>query len=671
MKPLAAFALALGLVLLGAATPAASAQNYTVNLVNNSGLDPAEYTFYVMGFSYNSNLVLGPAGTLISQNSGTVSSYPVGSGSGQISQITLDSATAFTGGRFYFFVVPTGDPAPSVAYNTQPANPPGGDNIYGIVELTIPANAASTIDVQTVDGFTVPLTITLNNNINVAGQQYGQPIYSTGQSAIVNREAIFTAYNSFMQAEGTAGTPYLDLVYGAGTVAGQAAGILNPYAYLSEVTGTNAYANLDSALNGVFDADLTTLFGTATLSVQGVASGASDSGTPIPADIYTSSVVASQTYPGTSVTLPALKFTGTNNPGNVFYVYNPVGLTVTTDSSGDQIVGSISDSTLTLNTTVNGLQVGMYVLGAGVPTPSGQSATTITAINGNVLTLSQSLGTPAANSQYLFCKLPFTSMFVTTGQMVFGNTGVFADNTLQFAAGSASATVLGNLENQLVSALNRGVGVAAGALSPGTSGGTSAYWGDQRNWYPSSGVQNLFSLFMHAGQISGTPIFFLPANAANWPNARGQVMGSAYGFGFDENGGPVPPAPSGQPEVPSKFDQNVPVGATIQVTFGPWTGTQPPAPVPAPKVKVDGKKTIKTTKKQIKIKGTAVGQKLYVKYPKKSGGTAKKQIKISGSGKWTFTFKPQRKNTTLQFWAVASNGQKSSTQKIKVVDKDK
>jgi hypothetical protein len=76
---------------------------------------------------------------------------------------------------------------------------------------------------------------------------------------------------------------------------------------------------------------------------------------------------------------------------------------------------------------------------------------------------------------------------------------------------------------------------------------------------------------MHVGQINGTPIFFQPADAAAWPNARGQTMGAAYGFAFDEKGGPVPPAPVNQPEVPSKFDQNVPVGATIQITFGPWS----------------------------------------------------------------------------------------------------
>lgn len=183
-----------------------------------------------------------------------------------------------------------------------------------------------------------------------------------------------------------------------------------------------------------------------------------------------------------------------------------------------------------------------------------------------------------SQGQYSFSKLPFLVMFQTPGQMVFANSGAFADGTIQFAAGSGQATVLGSLENWIVTALNRGVGL--GALNPGTAGGTGAFWGDQRNWYPAGSVQNLFSLFMHAGQVSTTPIFFQPLNAAAWPNARGQVMGSAYGFAYDENGGPVPPAPVGQPEVPSKFDQNVPPGAAIQVTFGPWTASASPTPTP-------------------------------------------------------------------------------------------
>jgi hypothetical protein len=365
-----------------------------------------------------------------------------------------------------------------------------------------------------------------------------------------------------------------------------------------------------------------------------------------------------------------LKFIGETD-ASTFYVFNPVGLSVLTDDAGAEITGTINGSTLTLNSTVSALQTGMYVSGAGISPTAGNSTTTIIAINGNAITLSASFGTPAPNSQYLFSKLPVLTIFQTPGQMVFANSGVFADNTVQFASGTATATVLGNLENQIVSALNRGVALNATALNPGAAGGTSAIWGDQTYWYPASATQNIFSLFMHNGQISGVPIFFQPTGASTWPNARNQTMGSAYGFAYDENGGPVPPAPVGQPEVPSKFDQNVPVGATIQITFGPWTGTSPtptptPAPLPAPEAKVDGKKTIKTKASSVKIKGTAVGQELLVKY-KKHNKTVTKHIAIKANGKWVFKFKPQQDTTTLKFYAKDSNGNRSSTQKVKVI----
>src|SRR6185369_6827402 len=92
-------------------TPAAT---YTLPLIDNTGLDPAQFAIYAMGFSTTSQLVMGAAGTFATQSSGTVSSYKVGYGPGELGQITLDTATDFAGGRLYFFVVPAGAPAPSV-----------------------------------------------------------------------------------------------------------------------------------------------------------------------------------------------------------------------------------------------------------------------------------------------------------------------------------------------------------------------------------------------------------------------------------------------------------------------------------------------------------------------------------------------------------------------------
>ena len=680
------------LILLFALVGRVSGADYTFQLVDETGLDPTQFSIYAMGFAYANQLVLGPAGTMVTQNSGTISSYKVGTGAGELRAIRLDTITTFTGGRFYFFIAPVGTPAPTVEYGKQPTDPPNSPippqtpfPPFSIVELTVPPATPApagpaptpspspnpaTVDIQTVDGFIFPLTITLDGQTNVAGKQYGQPLYAAGQAPTVNRADILTAYSAFMTGEGAAGTPFADLTFAPGSIAGQAGGILNPRAYLTAVNLQNEYRNLSSPLNAIFDADLTTLFSSTTLSVSGVSSNPAG----IPKQDYTVTPVT-RDYPGTTVSLSALKFT---NGATDFYVFSPLGLSVLRDSSGDQIIGTITtdggaNSVLTLASAVTGLEVGMYVNGAGLSPVAGSSTTQITAINGNVLTLNQSVGNPTGGLQYQFCKLPQLVMFQTPGQMVLGNSGVFADSTIQFAANTPEASVLGNLENQVVSALNRGVAVAAAALNPAGSGGTSAIWGDQRTWYPSGAVQNLFSLFMHVGQVGGEPIFFRPVDAATFPNARGQVMGSAYGFAYDENGGPVGPAPVGQPEVPSKFDGNVPPGATMDVTFGPWkkaaVAMPTPAPVPdvRPQVQVKGKQQIRTSKAQVRIKGTAQGENLYVEYRKRPGKVVTKKLNVRGNGRWVFKLRPRSKRTSLRFFANGENGQRSKVQRVKVI----
>lgn len=575
------------------------AGTYTLELTDNTGLKSTEFSIYAMGFSIASQMVMDGSGAFVSQSTGTVQSYKVGAGG--VTQITLDDETAFTGGRIYFFVAPVGGAAPTVMFGSQPTNPPSTDfPPFSILELTVPAATGmanpATIDIQTVDGFIFPLTVTLNGATNAPGSQFGQPVYTPGQPAPVNRADIFKAYTSFMTAEGAAGLPFQGLLFDTPGIANQAGGILNPGAFLTTINATNEFQNLDSALNKAFNSDLGTLFGTSTLNVQGVASNPGG----IPTQAYTATPVM-ETYPGTAVSLPALKFV---NGMTEFHVFNPVGISVLTDDADEPITGTINGTMLTLDSAVSGLTAGMYVSGAGSNISGAEATTQITAVNSSTsLTLNQNLSTPAPGSQYRFSKLPQLVMFQTPGQMVFANSGVFADSTTQFAPNSAEASVLGNLENQIVSAFNRGIAVHATALNPGTAGGTSAFWGDQRNWYPTSGIQNLFSLFMHTGAVSGTPIFFQPLDAATWPNARNQVMGSAYGFAYDESGGPVPPAPMGQPEVPSKFDQNVPPGSTIQVTFGPWTSPvslSAPLPTASGVERVAALRDIRKAKKKLK-----------------------------------------------------------------------
>lgn len=662
------------------------ADDYTLTISDQTGL--TGYKVYVMGFSTKSNLVLGPAGTLVAAGA-TVDSYPVGTGAGEIQAITLDTLTEFNGGRFYFFVVADTEPSgPSVPFGKQPPNP-GTDPSYppySIVEITIPAPTGTapnlvasnaTIDVQTVDGFVFPITSGLNN-LTTPGDIYGQPT----DVPAVTRASIFTAYTTFMTAQGAAGTPYLDMVYNPNSIEGQAGGILNPGAYLTAQDSAGNFLNPGSSLHTVFDAALNTLFASSTLEIQGVASNPAG----VAAQAYTVAP-ATVPYADTGIDLPALKFTGVTTPSDIFYIFNPVGVSVISDDAGNRIQGSIYNgtSTLTLDAHpgVPDPQVGMYVFGPGIPLDSSsRSSTTISEINGDQLTLWPPLngsnpaansdysfstqpelssagnsikGTinnvtglsrlvldsavsglavdmfvagvglspvdgksvtkisaidgatltltpplmgfnPATNSQYLFSKQPYVANILSPGQMVFGNTGFFGDSAVQIPSNAASQSVLASLENFFVAAINRGVGIADGALNPAPSmdkNGTSAFWGTQSNWYPGANgpdpapVQNLFSLFMHVGDVSGTPIFLRPAGAV--ANARSQTMGSAYGFAYDENAGPVPPAPAGQPEVPSKFDGTVTPGSSVQITLGPWgmatptpTPTATPTPTPMP-----------------------------------------------------------------------------------------
>jgi len=82
---------------------------------------------------------------------------------------------------------------------------------------------------------------------------------------------------------------------------------------------------------------------------------------------------------------------------------------------------------------------------------------------------------------------------------------------------------------------------------------------------------------------------------------------------------------------------------------------------------VKGKKTIKTKATTVKIKGTAVGQKVVIKYKAKPGKNVTKHVSIKPNGQWLFKFKPLVKDTILKFYAQSSDGERSRTEKVKVV----
>src|SRR5262249_8279729 len=106
---------------------------------------------------------------------------------------------------------------------------------------------------------------------------------------------------------------------------------------------------------------------------------------------------------------------------------------------------------------------------------------------------------------------------LTAGAQVFANNGVFADNAPRFGGGLKSI-ILGNLENQVVSALTRGV---AGIATPSKYANTTAFWTDSTQAFPEGQKANLYAKFLHTGTIGGKSIF---------------IGGRVYAFPYSDQG---------------------------------------------------------------------------------------------------------------------------------------
>ncbi len=554
---------------------AALGDSISIPLKNKTGLPTGSFSIYVLGFSATSQKQLTltaksqvAAFTAITQENGTLPAYKLGEDITSISVNTQSPVDAINGARIYFFVSDNkAFPNPPVVtytgYGSAIQNVPNPPNEsvapYTFAEFTlVDLSYGAVIDLQTVDGLVFPINLTLNDKLG----SVGQPLET---NAHFNREAMLGAYEPFITSVDSSDSPFLSLQY-----AGNSGGLLNPGLYLTAVGPTGNLLHLGSQLNELFDAASTELFNNNQLSLQGVGTGS------ITADIYTVKSTTAQPLPAPStLSHPALQFVG-RNTGTVLNVFSPVGLCTLAFDIDDHhgggsapITGQLNGTLLTFDQPLPAdcnIQNGMFISGAGVDPAS----TTVTAISRNSdqqitsVTISAGSGIPAP-SQYGFSKLP--NMFMTSGAMVFANAGVFAySGSYQ---GDASTIVL-NLQNQLVCALNRGV--ANLGPSAGSAGYSSAYWGTETNWYPEKIPQNLFSLFMHTATVpvgnKNVPIFCQATPAAVC--ARGVAMGQAYGFAYDENPGPVPPAPSGQAAVPSKFDP-LPFGANmLAITLGSW-----------------------------------------------------------------------------------------------------
>ncbi|WP_165069784.1 glycoside hydrolase 64/thaumatin family protein [Paludisphaera rhizosphaerae] len=565
---------------------------YTMPLVNNTHLDASKHPVYVGGFSTASGLTLQPgatAGQLVFGPAGNtdleVDSYPVGGGAGQFSSIVFDSSQPIDGGRIYFYVMGTNQAGPTFPFGQQPSY--SSQYMFEYVELTEPATGGlPTINLSTVDAFNFPLTLTPHNAAGDYLGQVGQPL----QGASANRSAIARAYTAFMTVPGR--EAYKSLKVDASQQ------LLNPYTYLMQTSGTNPLpSKTTDPLNTVFDTSLNTLFASSGWSVTG-----SDGHVYVAKKgTYQYGSLRNPVFPWRLVKLEGLEFKGN---GDKLHVFNPVGVNVAVGANGQAITASttlrstpaflrgrargglrgensaqLNKITLTNAPAAGTLEVGMYVFGQYFDQKDGKATNYITGISrdwsGNtVVTLKHALPWAVTNDQVVFSPIPDLSiMKASSGAMTFGASGFFADAATQGVTGS-EATVLLNIENQIDSALNRGVAVVPsvqgmpGPLTPSQTGYASQYWGTESNWYPASQTQNEFALFMHTATINNSAIFVRPTNPAS--TKTGAPMGMAYGFSYDENPGPVPPAPAGQAQVPSKFDPVPSATTTITITLGPW-----------------------------------------------------------------------------------------------------
>jgi len=155
------------------------------------------------------------------------------------------------------------------------------------------------------------------------------------------------------------------------------------------------------------------------------------------------------------------------------------------------------------------------------------------------------------------------SLTMTPGEMVFGSGGTFADNNLQWNASANTfvtsinglySNLQANVENQIVSALNRGM-TSLGNTTTAWSGNSSQYYGGANQSDP----YNAYAAFLHSSFTLGN----LSGNIA--------IDKRAYGFAFDDQNG-CDTALTSQP------------ANTATITLGAWNLFTPPSPPTVPTI---------------------------------------------------------------------------------------
>ncbi len=212
----------------------------------------------------------------------------------------------------------------------------------------------------------------------------------------------------------------------------------------------------------------------------------------------------------------------------------------------------------------------------------------------------------------------------SSGLMVFGNLGAFADGAFQAATGQISGTnasgqILLDIENSIVSAFNRGIANAVPAGSDVTSA-----WNDNTTFYPTpsqdgSNWSNFYAGFLHNDNVSVT--------------APGSPVGLAYGFAYDDQGGNDPTLVS--------------YASKVAITLQPWTAATSIVISPAQVRTVVGQTTQVTVTaykdKDHKIVDSSYLGKIFFDPEEVAAGLPESyQFTPADNGTRTFTFVPKK-----------------------------
>lgn len=304
------------------------APSVTINLLNNTGLDPTQYGLWVEGsvgaggstlYVLQANGTFGPAAAgLTNLPIYQVSNLPAITLSGAISGVG--------GGRVNFYVSPLSQPPTGSGVNgthiTNPPTPPfvpGQTNYtppFDFFEFTYLSGGSSTIDLSGVNGFGMPITVNTPTLSPLTPGVNASMTIGVTQSASFNRAAIGAAYTQFTNTDAL-GANFGRLLYNAavGTifeapplVDGQFYSILDPADWLANqptTAATDPFASYwDNTLNNFF-----AVGNHLSISVNADGSG-----------IY-SGTSSLQTNPLTGVQSPAYTLTG---PQGSFTFFQPL-----------------------------------------------------------------------------------------------------------------------------------------------------------------------------------------------------------------------------------------------------------------------------------------------------------------------------------------------------------